>query len=425
MGENVGREIELAIDKVAHGGVTVARHEGRVVFVGDAIPGERVIARVTDDRKNAFWRADTVRVLDPSPHRREHVWAAAGLDVDPEFRPGGAEFGHIRLAHQRKLKADVLAESMERMAGIEARVEVEALPLRDAATDGRASGEPVQDENGTGWRTRVRLHVDDTGRLGPYAARSHRVIRVRELPLATPELAAAAPLDEHFPGEEHVDLVAPSTGEPRLIVGTQSPTEITERVGEREFRLDDSGFWQVHVSAARTLTDAVRHALDLRLLDLDADNLDLYGGVGLLAAAVADRAGADDMLITSVESSPRATEHARHNLREWPGATAETGRVERWLRSRLAAAGPAERQRMREATVVLDPPRAGAGREVIDSLAEFGPAQLIYVACDPVALARDTGLLAEKGYELRTLRAFDLFPNTHHLEAVASFVRRG
>ncbi|MDQ4137530.1 MAG: class I SAM-dependent RNA methyltransferase, partial [Actinomycetota bacterium] len=129
--------------------------------------------------------------------------------------------------------------------------------------------------------------------------------------------------------------------------------------------------------------------------------------------------------ITSVESNPRATEHARHNLREWPGATAETGRVERWLRQRLATAGSAERERMRAATVVLDPPRAGAGQEVVGSLAELDPAQLIYVACDPVALARDTGLLAERGYELRTLRAFDLFPNTHHVEAVASFVRRG
>ena len=426
MGENVGREIELAIDKVAHGGVTVARHEGRVVFVGDAIPGERVVARVTDDRKASFWRADTVRVLEPSPHRREHVWTAAGLDVDPDARPGGAEFGHIRLAHQRELKAQVIAESMERMAVIDVAVQVEALPIRHApGTEAPAKPQPREEDDGTGWRTRVRLHVDDSGRVGPYAARSHRVIRVRDLPLATPELAAAAPLDEHFSGEEHVDLVAPSTGEPRLIVGRQSPTEIVERVGEREFRLDDSGFWQVHVSAARTLTEAVQQALDEELLDLEADNLDLYGGVGLLAAAVAERAGADDIRITSVESSPRATEHARHNLREWPGATAETGRVERWLRGRLAAADAAGRQRMGAATVVLDPPRAGAGREVVESLAGMRPAQLVYVACDPVALARDTGLLRETGYELRTLRAFDLFPNTHHVEAVASFVRRG
>jgi tRNA/tmRNA/rRNA uracil-C5-methylase (TrmA/RlmC/RlmD family) len=431
MGENVGREIELAMNKVAHGGVTVARHEGRVVFVTDAIPGERVLARITDDNKKAFWRADTVRVLDASPHRRDHVWAAARIDVDPDNRPGGAEFGHIRLAYQRELKAQVLAESMERMAGIAPEVVVEALPATastggtPAGTAGAGSADPARQDDGTGWRTRIRLHVDDDGRIGPYAARTHRVIRVRDLPLATPDLAAAAPLDEYFAGEAHVDLVAPSSGEPRLILGRQAPTEITERVGEREFRLDDSGFWQVHFAAARTLTRAVQDAVDPEFFDPEADNLDLYGGVGLLAAALGDRVGADDIRITSVESSGRATEHARHNLREWPGATAETGRVERWLRQHLAEAGAEDRQRMRAATVVLDPPRAGAGREVVESLAQFRPAQLIYVACDPVALARDTGLLAESGYELRTLRAFDLFPNTHHVEAVASFVGRG
>jgi tRNA/tmRNA/rRNA uracil-C5-methylase (TrmA/RlmC/RlmD family) len=427
MGENVGREIELALNKVAHGGVSVARHEGRVVFVADAIPGERVLARVTDDGKASFWRADTVRVLDPSPHRRPHVWSAAALEVDPDARPGGAEFGHIRLAHQRELKAQVLTESMERMAGLAVDVRVEALPPANAAATDPTSTETEEhpEDDGTGWRTRVRLHVDDDGRAGPYAARSHRVIPVRDLPLATRELAAAAPFDERFPGEQHVDLVAPSTGEPRLVVGRQAPTEITERVGEREFRLDDSGFWQVHVHAARTLTNAVQDAVDRTRFDPDADNLDLYGGVGLLAAALADIVGVDDIALTSVESSARATEHARHNLREWPGATAETGRVERWLRQRLAAAGAEDRDRMRAATVVLDPPRAGAGREVVESLADSAPAQLIYVACDPVALARDTGLLAQSGYELRSLRAFDLFPNTHHVEAVASFVRRG
>jgi tRNA/tmRNA/rRNA uracil-C5-methylase (TrmA/RlmC/RlmD family) len=431
MGENVGRELELAIEKVAHGGVSVARHEGRVVFVADAIPGERVVARVAEDRQKSFWRADTVRVLDPSPHRRAHVWPAAGIDVDPDARPGGAEFGHISLAHQRELKAQVLTESMERMAGLRIDVEVEPLPLRDPArgpaapgTPGEAADPPAEDD-GTGWRTRIRLHVDESGRVGPYAARSHRVIQVRDLPLATPELAAAAPLGERFAGEDHVDLVAPSTGEPRLIVGRQAPTQILERVGEREFRLDDSGFWQVHRHAARTLTLAVQAAVEGGSLDPDADNLDLYGGVGLLAAALADTVGADDLRITSVESSPRATEHARHNLREWPGATAETGRVERWLRQHLAEAGPLQRDRMRAATVVLDPPRAGAGRDVIEALAESAPAQLIYVACDPVALARDTGILAESGYELRSLRAFDLFPNTHHVEAVASFAGRG
>src|SRR5436190_21625134 len=99
--------VELDIDNVAHGGVTVARLDGRVVFVSDAIPGERVLARIADDSKASFWRADTVEVLTPSPDRRPHVWAAAALDRAPELRAGGAEFGHIALERQRSLKAQV------------------------------------------------------------------------------------------------------------------------------------------------------------------------------------------------------------------------------------------------------------------------------------------------------------------------------
>src|SRR5436190_1320836 len=108
MGEMQGREIEVEATNMAHGGESVARFDGRVVFVADAIPGERLIARVTDDSKPKFWRAEALRVLEPSPHRRPHVWAEASLERDPKGRPGGADYGHIDLAFQRELKGRVL-----------------------------------------------------------------------------------------------------------------------------------------------------------------------------------------------------------------------------------------------------------------------------------------------------------------------------
>lgn len=400
MGDALGQLIELEISNVAHGGVMVARHDGRVVFVPDAIPGELVRAVVTDDAKAKFWRADTVEVLRPSPHRQPHVWSAASLDRAPEHRAGGAEFGHIELAHQRELKRQVLADALQRMAGLHPEVTLEALP-------GPADG--------TGWRTRVRLHVGDDGILGPYAARSHRVIPVTDLPLATPEVAAAAPLDG--PAAGPVEIVQPSVGPVIVLAGGERGDVITERVGEREFRLETQGFWQVHRHAAATLTEAVQSAIDPGLFDPAAANLDLYGGVGLFAAAVGDRFGSG-IRIESVESDARATEHARTNLAEWLGASAVTARVDRYL-ARLRT----ERTRLDGATIVLDPPRSGAGKDVVASLASLGPAQLVYVACDPVALARDLALLAERGYRLSGIRAFDLFPNTHHVEAVASLVR--
>ena len=397
-----GKELDLEVTNVAHGGISVARHDGRVIFVSDAIPGETVRARITEDSKKSFWRAETVSVIEPSEFRQPHIWSAASIDRDPLERAGGAEFGHIRIDHQRELKRQVLVDSLHRMAGVESDVVVEAIP-------GNADG--------TGWRTRVRLQVDDAGMPGPFAARSHRVIDVADLPLATAAVQEAAPLGQRFPGEEHIEVLEPTSGGARLIVGRQKPTVIRERVGDREFLVDDGGFWQVHRAAAQTLTSAVQDAIDDALFDPRAKNLDLYGGVGLLAAAVGDRFGSTTR-ITSVESDPRATEHAGLNLSEWLGARAVTARVERWI-AQQAASG----ERLPGATVVLDPPRSGAGRDVVAALATLEPTQIVYVACDPVALARDIGLFAERGYQLEGLRAFDLFPNTHHVEAVARLTR--
>ncbi|MET1045060.1 MAG: TRAM domain-containing protein [Microbacteriaceae bacterium] len=407
MGEWIGRDVELEVTNIAHGGISVARHEGRVIFVTDAIPGERVHARISDDRKKSFWRADTVEVLDASPHRREHIWSAASVERAPEHRAGGAEFGHITVEHQRELKRQVLVDSLQRMAKVESDVVVEALPGPD---------------DGTGWRTRLRLHVDDSGRPGPYAARSHRVIAVDNLPLATSALEEVAPLADRFPGVESIDILAPSSGSPRLRIGDQAKSVITETVGDRQFQLFDSGFWQVHRHAAETLTEAVQRAIDDSLFDPKAANLDLYGGVGLLAAAIGDKYGRG-VRITSVESDADATDHASENLSDWLGAQAVTARVERWVRELAATAGHEERARLRAATIVLDPPRSGAGREVVDSLVDLQPAQLIYVACDPVAFARDVNLFHERGYELSELRALDMFPNTHHVEAIGTLRR--
>lgn len=402
-----GREIEVEATNMAHGGESVARYEGRVVFVADAIPGERVVARVTADAKKSFWRAETIRVLEPSPHRRPHVWAEASVDRDPAARPGGADYGHIALDHQRALKAHVLTDALGRMAKVDREVVVEALP-----------GE----SDGTGWRTRERLHTSADGTLGPYAARSHRVIPVAGLPLAVAAVREHAPLRERMPGAGEVTVIAASVGEgARLVIGAQKPTVIRERVGEREFRVDDTGFWQVHAAAPAVLSAAVQDAIDPGLFDPKAANLDLYGGVGLLAAAVGDRFGSG-VRITSVESDARATEHAAENLADWLGAAVITARVDAYVRS-LGDVSAGERARLGAATVVLDPPRAGAGAAVLDPLAALEPAQIVYVACDPVAFARDVALLAGHGYELTGLRALDLFPHTHHVEAVGTFRR--
>ena len=457
--------IDLDVTGVAHGGVFVGRHEGRVVFVPDALPGERVRVRLTDTGKASFWRGEVLEVLEASPHRRPHVWRAADVDVAPEARPGGADFGHIELGHQRELKTQVIRDALARIGGLDLPVTMERAGVA-ARMD--------ESEDATGWRTRLSLHVDADGRIGPFAARSHRVVEVDELPLAAPALARAA-LARAAQGERsaqpgRIDFVQPADGQVRVIVrpdpvrparperaasgstagrrdrgrrrpavrqrvatapldpaGLESLTESVTTVSRsgatstREFRVDAGGFWQVHRLAASTLSSAVADAV-AGAIDADAHHLDLYGGVGLLAAAVAGVGGASTR-ITTVESDARATDHAGENLAEWIGARAETGRVDRWLAALTDTASPADRARLRDGVVVLDPPRAGAGREVVDLLAGLAPARIVYVACDPVALARDLKTFQGHGYVAEQVRGFDLFPHSHHVEAVAVLSR--
>lgn len=404
--------LELDITGIAHGGTFVARHEGRVVFVSDAVPGERVRARLLDPQDEAadsrsFWRAETVEVIDASPHRRPHIWAEADVSNDPAQRPGGADLGHIELAHQRALKKQVLSEAFERFAG-------GGLEVPDI--------EPVDSGDGTGWRTRVTLHVDDAGNVGPYAARSHRVIPVSGHPLARPAVAAAA---RRLNGGEagRIDLVEPADGEVRVIRHEDGakpargrggrrpePEVIHEMVNDRRFEVDAGGFWQVHPRAASVLDAAVYGVLDGHV-EPASTHYDLYGGVGLFAATLADL-GAEK--VVSVESSKRATQHAQANLAPLE-ITAVTARVDRFLH------GVTDRQST--GAVVLDPPRAGAGRTVVEGVHALSPEAIAYVACDPVALARDLGTFRGLGWQVKTLRAFDLFPHSHHFEVIALLTR--
>ena len=459
---DTGAEIDLDITNVAHGGVFVGRHEGRVIFTPDTLPGERVRVRLTETGKASFWRAETVEVLDESPHRLPHIWPDADISVAPELRPGGADFGHIALAHQRELKKFVLKDSLQRMAGLDVDLAIE--PAGSTAAGADAADEESVD--GTAWRTRLSLHVDEDGKVGPYAARSHRVIEVGSHPLAVSGLESVAlTLQGLEPGR--IDLLQASDGMVRLLSRPETtgrrgsgggrgtakggaPTggpgaakskgrrartrpasapldpqlfaTVIERVGNREFSMDAGGFWQVHRLAPATLTAAVQRAVATIDFDPEASNLDLYGGVGLLAAALGD-AGGSGTKVTSIESDARATEHAGENLADWIGARAETSRVDHYLTRVLAEATPVERARLRRGTVVLDPPRSGAGAEVVRSLARVQPEAVVYVACDPVALARDVATFAAEGYALRSITAYDLFPNSHHVEAVAVLSR--
>ena len=384
----------LRIVNIAHGGWGVARPEGKVFFVAGAIPGDVVNAEVFQSKKN-FAKADAVELLEASPSRRKHIWPAADIDKHPKGRPGGADYGHITPAAQLRYKSQILAESMQKFAGI---------------TIDEDLVKPIGDHD-TGWRTRVDLHVGETGIPGPYAERTKNIIKVDTLPLATLAINETEIHKQEFFGAERIRVID-NRGEIRLVIDKQKPSTIIETAGGYEFQLADSGFWQVHKNAAETLFKAVSELIDDSLFDPRANNHDLYGGVGLLAAAVANKN--PDTKIISVESDSKAVDYASNNLSFAPHARSVEDRVDKYLKQTLDNGG-----KLTGATIVMDPPRVGAGRDTMQNLTAMKPSQIIYVACDPVALARDVEYATQAGYQLAEIKGLDLFPNTHHFEAVA------
>lgn len=428
-----GALVTLDIGPVAHGGHCVARHEGRVIFVRHALPGERVVARLTAARAaDRFWRADAVEILDPSPDRVEPRCAVSGAGGC-----GGCDWQHVSLEGQRALKHAVLVEQLRRLAGLE----FPGLRVEPVAGD----------DDGLGWRTRVRFAIDESGRAGLRRHRSHDVVPVEHCPIAHPKINEVGVGRAVWSGTDAVEVVVPAAGDERLVLiepreGSSGRAEVpplgatasvarlrngeVERLrgrgwvaetvqgptGDRRFRVSGSGFWQVHPGAAQTLLDVV---VGFAQAGPGQRALDLYCGVGLFSAALAQIVGRDGVVL-GVESDAGAVRDARRSLHDLPQIRLERGRVDRVLR-RLT--GPGTEWETAD-VVVLDPPRSGAGRAVIAAVAALSPRVVVLVACDPSALARDVALAAEAGYELTDLRAFDAFPMTHHVESVARLARR-
>ncbi|PID96200.1 MAG: tRNA/tmRNA/rRNA uracil-C5-methylase [Actinomycetales bacterium] len=393
----VGSVIEVEVGPVAHGGHCVARHEGRVVFVRHTLPGERVLARVTEGSDGRrFLRADAIEIIRASADR-----VAAPCGYAGPGGCGGCDWQHVALEAQRELKAAVVAEQLSRLAGLEVPVRVEA------------PGSNAEIADGLRWRTRVGFAVDPSGRAGLRRHRSHEVVGLTDCVIAAEALIGTGVLSTQWPGCRVVDAVAPSIGAALVLpdIGAGHPA-VRERVETMswsgEFEVDARGFWQVHPKAAGILLARVLGELAPQAGDRV---LDLYAGVGLFAVPLADAVGPAGSVV-AVESDPRASRLAAVNSADRPWLQVHSARAER-LGPDL---GPAD-------LVVLDPPRTGAGREVIDTVCGLGARRVVYVACDPAALARDLRYAADRGYALAGLTAYDLFPMTHHVECVATLDR--
>ncbi|MCX5404082.1 TRAM domain-containing protein [Streptomyces sp. NBC_00335] len=424
----VGEEYEVEVGPVAHGGHCIARTaEGRVLFVRHTLPGEKIIARVTEgDVDSRFLRADAITVLDPSKDRVEAPCPYAGPGAC-----GGCDWQHAKPGAQRRLKGEVIAEQLLRLAG---------LTPEQAGWDGTvmpAEGDKVPAGQVPQWRTRVQYAIDEDGVVGLRKHRSHDIQPVDHCMIAAPGVTELGIEQQDWPQMETVEAIAATGSGDRQVVLTPRPGGrlplveldkpvsvlrveekdggvhrvhgrpfVRERADGRTYRVGMGGFWQVHPQAADTLIKAVMQGLMPRKGEMA---LDLYCGVGIFAGALAERLG-ETGAVLGIESTKRAVEDARHNLTDFPRVRIEQGKVEQIL----PKTGITECD-----LVVLDPPRAGAGKQTVRQVAGLTPRRIAYVACDPAALARDLAYFQEAGYKVRTLRAFDLFPMTQHVECVA------
>lgn len=407
--------IELDLTEMVHGGQQLGRHEGRVIFTRYAIPGERISARITDDRER-FAFAETVSVLTPSPLRVVPPCSHFGPG-----KCGGCHFQHIDYAAQLGFKRDVVLDQFKRIGGFDDPFVLPALPSPDPWA----------------YRSHATLSVTPEGTLGFVGTDDQTVILLEECHILRAELLDLLDmLDlDGVPELERVRVQVGSDPDDRMVIlstqGDEAPelevnlpvsvnfllsdnepvnligsSYVTYNVHNREFRVTAGGFFQVNLPQAAALVDLVMGRLDLQG---EETVLDLYAGVGLFTAFIAERAS----LVVSVESYPPAVTDADVNLGDLDNVELVEGNVEDVLPE---LEGPFD-------AAVLDPPRSGISTHAIDALAALELRQIVYVSCEPSTLARDAKRLVRKGYRLVDVQPVDMFPQTFHIECVAHFLR--
>jgi 23S rRNA (uracil1939-C5)-methyltransferase len=411
--------ITLQLTAMAHGGSALGRCEGdgplagRVLFVPFAIPGETVRVEVVE--AHTRWaRARLLEVLEPSPHRVEPPC--------PYFGPGqcgGCHFQHIAYEAQAEFKHDVVKDQLARVGGLQ---QVSVQDIIGAA-------EPWS------YRNHVQFHLSPDGKLGFLEAESHRVVPVKECLILDPLLDDLwAALDMQWPQLQLLSLRCGSATDDRMAifelhhyedfgievdfpvscvllladgeaVVLMGDSYLTEHVGNRDYRISAGSFFQVNTAGAEALVALVRGLLDPQG---DETLLDLYCGVGLFGLDLAD--GVKRVL--GVEADPSATADFEYNARGLEHVQLLEGTTQAVLPQ---ITEPVD-------LLVLDPPRAGAGAEVVDEIQRLSPGRIVYVSCDPATLARDARRLTDGGYRLKTVQPVDLFPQTYHIESVALFL---
>ncbi len=379
----VGDRFTLTIGAIAHGGHFIAHAHDSTIFVRGAMEGELALVEITHYRRRVFF-AHAVEILEPSRYRVKPPCSAS-------VECGGCDFQFIGLDHQRVLKAQVVRESLIRFAGMGP---VEAQELVGRSITGMDSGGD--------WRTRSRFVWQ--GGWSMRKVGSSELVATPECTVITPEMRDA--LSECSPDKTGEYFVV--QGDHRVSIGQadivlRGPASIRHKLFNVTWDLTPRIFWQAHYG----VIDAISLFLSDHVnFDPSESWWDLYGGVGVFSAFLMDRVHH----VTLVEGDRHAIAAARVAFSGVQDVTIRHADMGEFIGAHTADTAPFG--------VILDPPRSGLGTDLARALVNIAPQVLVYIACDPVALARDLKILTEH-YSIEALNVVDAFPMTAHMESIA------
>lgn len=386
---NPGDVLTLNIEKVAHGGFCVARHEGIVIFVRHALPNEKVEAQLISlapGKKS--WFAQTLKVINASKFRRNSPCLYFKSDGC-----GGCDWMHTSASYQRQLKLEVLIELLERLGKITHAREI-----------CRMNDVDPEEKN---WRTKIRVIANDKGELGFRKYRSSEIQVIDKCLIAAEEINKSLnEVGKKISGSE-IELI--KNNEEVIVLGKDSKNiKINRTVNDDNYEASGSGFWQIHPKSLDVLSELIEK--DIKKMSVESF-LDLYSGVGVFSSVILKIFPNASGFV--IESDKEAAESAKKNLSQFKKVKILKQKVENWIFT----------TREKFDLIVLDPPRSGAGVKVMQSICKKAKQKIIYIACDPASLARDTAVAKENGWVLEKVEVYDLFPMTHHFESVAVFTR--
>ena len=387
---NIGDIVTLNIGKIVHGGHFIARHNNQVIFVRHGISGEIANVKITSiNSKLAF--GDAIEILKKSKDR-----VKSPCKYSKPGGCGGCDFQHISPEIQKNLKKIIIQDQFNRIAKIDINPEV-------------ISTEPL---TGLNWRSRLDLAISNNGKTGLYSHRSNEIIEIDECLIAVEQINKSKVFSKYWNTSDRLSISVSSENELNVnqagknILGSD---ELKEVVDDNTYTISPKSFWQSHKNAPRLLLQQVRKYAKIKLGDRICD---LYGGAGLFTAPMAKLTG-EAGEVHLIERDNDCIKDAKKMFKTKKNIIIHHGKVEQKL-------GKIKNIDI----IILDPPRNGAGKQVIHQIIDKKPKSIVYVSCDPTSLARDTKILIDNNYTLSNVLGLDLFPMTHHIECIASFIKK-